>query len=164
MNHRILMCAVGASVLLSGCSSRPREFTPTLGAGSADQARFEAAQAECRTLFVEGKLDKSGRLASAGAGAAAGTAVAVGGTAAASSAGLYGGMAVASATIVALPFVAVAGAWGLSRAKRARKEKAVKMALGGCLRERGYEVSEWTKAPKAKKARKAAASENQAAQ
>ncbi len=71
------------------------------------------------------------------------------GSAAATSAGLYAGAAIASATVVAIPFVALAGAWGMAKAKRAKKEKAIKTAMAGCLRERGYEVANWTRAPKA---------------
>src|SRR4051794_29382086 len=109
-------------LLVEGCSSRPREFTPTLGEASVDQAKLGEAVATCRQLLVEGKLDSSGRLASGGAGAVAGTAVGVAGTAAATSAGLYGGMAVLSATIVALPFAIVGGAWGMAKIKRHKKE------------------------------------------
>ncbi len=84
----------------------------------------------------------------AGAGAGAGTA-AVGGAAAAAAGG-WGGVALASATIVLLPFAVVGGAWGMSRMKRTRKERAIKTALQGCLKERGYEVAGWEKAPKAR--------------
>ena len=82
----------------------------------------------------------------AGAGAGAGTA-AVGGAAAAAAGG-WGGVALASATIVLFPFAVVGGAWGMSRMKRTRKERAIKTALQGCLRERGYEVAGWTRASK----------------
>jgi hypothetical protein len=59
-------------------------------------------------------------------------------------------VALASATIVLLPFAVLGGAWGMSRAKRAEKEHAIKTALQGCLHERGYEVASWMKAPKNK--------------
>jgi len=54
-------------------------------------------------------------------------------------------MAVAAATIVLLPFAMVGGAWGMSKMKRAQKEKAIKTALGGCLAERGHDVAGWEK-------------------
>jgi hypothetical protein len=54
-------------------------------------------------------------------------------------------MAVAGATVVALPFVAVASAWGLAKSKKKKKEKAMQIALSGCLEERGYQVSRWNK-------------------
>jgi hypothetical protein len=57
-------------------------------------------------------------------------------------------MAVAGATVVALPFVAVAGAWGLAKSKKKKKEKAIQTAMTGCLSERGYEVASWDRASK----------------
>jgi hypothetical protein len=136
-----------ACLTLQACSSRPRDFTPELPV-AANQAEFDAAFATCQQLFVTGKLDSSGRSASAGAGAAAGAATAaVGGTAAAAAAG-YAGMAAAAATVVLLPFAVVGGAWGMSRMKRAKKERAVKAAMEGCLMERGYRVVSWSKGVK----------------
>ncbi|MDB5722378.1 MAG: hypothetical protein JWP15_2996, partial [Alphaproteobacteria bacterium] len=70
---------------------------------------------------------------------------AVGGTAAAAAGG-WGGVAVASATVVLLPFAVLGGAWGMSRRARARKERAVKTAMAGCLHDSGYEVSGWARA------------------
>lgn len=145
MHGKILAGALTAALLLQACSSRPREFTPTL-AGAASQSGFDAAYATCNQLFVAGKLDSSGRSGSAGAGAAVGAATAaVGSTAAAATAG-YAGLAVASATIVLLPFAVLGGAFGMSRMKRTAKEKAIKTAMEGCLSERGYKVAGWSKA------------------
>ncbi len=141
--------AVAAAVVLQGCSSRPREFTPSQAAPAVDQARFDADYAACRQLLVEGKLDGNGRFASAGAGAAAGTATMVGGAAAASSMGLVGGAALASATLVAIPFVAIGGAWAMAKAKRSKKEKAIQQAMAGCLDERGHRIVGWSRAKKA---------------
>src|SRR5688572_29684175 len=142
-----MVLALIASLGLEACSSRPREFIPMLPA-AANQAEFDAAYATCQQLFVAGKLDSSGRTASAGAGAAAGAATAVvGSTAAAATAG-YAGMAAAAATIVLLPFAILGGAWGMSRMKRAKKERAVKTAMEGCLLERGYQVPGWSKGVK----------------
>ena len=53
--------ALLAMLALAACSSRPREFTPTLGVAPTDQNNFDAAYAECKELFVTGKLDTSGR-------------------------------------------------------------------------------------------------------
>ena len=135
--------------MLEACSSRPREFTPTLGIAPADQAKFETAYAECRQLYVQGKLDTKGRLASGGAGAVAGGAVGAAGTAAATSAGLYGGMAVATATVVLIPVAIVGGAFGMARIKRHKKEKAIQEVMAGCLLDRGYQVVSWEKSKKA---------------
>lgn len=144
--------ALLAMLALAACSSRPREFTPTLGVAPTDQNKFNTAYAECKELFVTGKLDTSGRLASGGAGAAAGGAIGAAGAAAATSAGLYGGMAVASATLVLMPVAIIGGAVGMAKIKRHKKEVAVQRAMAGCLRERGYEVQSWQKAAKRPKA------------
>lgn len=145
MKNPMLLCAAAVVLTLPGCSSRPRQFAPQIASAPVSAAGLEAAQVECRDLLVAGKLDSSGRVASGAVGAAAGGAIAVGGAAAATSAGLYGGMAIASATIVLLPFVALGGAFGMSRIKRGKKEKAIRIAMTGCLKERGYEVTGWAK-------------------
>jgi hypothetical protein len=149
MQAKIGALAVIACLTLQACSSRPREFTPILAMPTANQAEFDAAYATCQQLFVEGKLDSSGRTGSAGAGVAAGATTAAVGGAAATAVGGYAGLAAASATIVLLPFAILGGAWGMSRAKRAKKERAIKTAMEGCLRERGYEVASWSKGVKA---------------
>ena len=147
MPAKSVLIVMAGAMALSACSSRPRGFTPIVPAAT-DQADFDAAYATCQQLLVAGKLDSSGRASSAGAGAAAGAATAaVGGTAAAATAG-YAGMAAAAATVVLLPFAVLGGAWGMSRVKRAKKERAVKTAMEGCLLERGYQVAGWSKAVK----------------
>lgn len=143
MNAKIVSGALVAALCLSACSSRPREFRPTLAAPAADAAQFDAALAGCQQLFVQGKLDTSGRSSSGVAGAATGATTAAVGGAAAATAGGYAGLAAAAATVVLLPFAVLGGAWGMSRVKRTKKERAIKTALGGCLRDRGYEVVEW---------------------
>ena len=121
----MLACTIAIALTVQGCSSRPRDFNPTLAAPAASQTDFDGAYATCRQLLVEGKLDASGRSGSAGAGAAAGATTAVAGGALASAGG-YAGLAAASATIVLLPFAIVGGAWGMAKMKRARKERAIK--------------------------------------
>jgi hypothetical protein len=148
MRPTSVMLALIAALTIAGCSSRPREFVPTLAGPAASPAEFEAAYATCQQLFVAGKLDSSGRAASAGAGLAAGGATAAIGSGAAAAAAGYAGMAAAAATIVLLPFAVLGGAWGMSRMKRAKKEAAIKTAMEGCLSERGYQVAGWSKAAK----------------
>ena len=144
-----------AILFLQACSSRPRQFSPTLAAAPADQTQFQASLSECGQLMADGKLNSAGHLASGGAGAAAGaTTMAVGGTAAAAAGG-WTGLAVASATVVLLPFAAVAGAWGMAKKKKNRKERAVQQAMAGCLTERGYPVVGWEPVPDKKKPRAA---------
>ena len=136
------------ALTLQACSSRPREFSPALATVPADQSSFQAAFSECRQLMTDGRLNTHGQLASGGAGAAVGaTTAAVGGTAAAVAGG-YTGLAVASATVVLLPFAAVAGAWRMAKSKKNKKEKAIQQAMAGCLTERGYPVVGWEPASK----------------
>lgn len=150
MKFRVLTgLAAAAAVLVSGCSSRPRPFAPILAAPPADQRAFDVAQVRCADLLVKGKLDKDGRLGSAGAAVGTGAAVAAVGSTAATAAGFYGGLAVASATVVLLPFAVLGGAFGAARMKRAAKEKAVKRAMEGCLAEQGFPVTGWSRMTKA---------------
>ena len=146
MKRKITVCVLISCLELQACSSRPRDFEPTLATPAASQADFEAAYASCHQLLIAGKLNSSGRAGSlgAGAGAGAGTA-AVGGTAAAVAGG-WGGVALASATVVLLPFAIIGGAWGMSHMKRAKKEHTIKTAMEGCLQERGFQVAGWSKA------------------
>ena len=148
MHRNLLLVSACASLLLAGCSSRPRAFTPTLGIATADATGFDQAYATCTQLMVAGKLDRQGRASSLGGGAAIGaTTVAVGaGTAAAM--GGYAGLAAASATVVLLPFAVIGGAWGMAKMKRAKKEAAIKEVIGGCLQERGYSVASWQRSAK----------------
>ena len=155
MKAQFTAAALIAALSLQGCSSRPREFSPTLAAAPADQTGFETAFSECRQLMVDGKLTSHGQLASGGAGAAVGaTTAAVGGTAAAAVGG-YAGLAVASATVVLLPFAAVAGAWRLAKTKKNKKEKGIQQAMAGCLTGRGYPVVGWEPVPRKTSAAKA---------
>ncbi len=147
MHSRMILCSLMLCTSLQACSSRPREFTPTL-AVAASQTEFDAAYATCQQLLVAGKLDSSGRSTSGAAGAATGAATVAVGSTAAAAAGGYAGLAAASATIVLLPFAIVGGAWGMARMKRAEKERAIKTAMEGCLDERGYKVAAWSKAVK----------------
>jgi len=144
MQSRVCVYWVLCGLALQACSSRPRDFTPTLASAPASQAQFESAYAECRQLLVDGKLDTSGRGGSAAGGAALGAGTAAVGGALATGGG-YAGLAAASATVVLLPFAIVGGAWGMSKIKRAKKERAIKNAMQGCLKERGYEVAGWSR-------------------
>lgn len=146
--HKHLAIAAVAALVLQGCSSRPREFRPAMASAPLDQAKFDAAYQECKQLYVAGKLDRNGRLASGGAAAAAGTAVGLAGTAAATSAGLYAGAAVASATLVLMPVAIIGSAIGMAKIKRHNKEVAIQRVMGGCLLDRGYQVASWQRAPK----------------
>jgi hypothetical protein len=147
MNSKTVWWVLAVVLTMEGCSSRPREFNPTLAAPAASQSDFELAYASCRELLVQGKLDVSGRTGSVGAAAAAGATTALTGGALASAGG-YAGLAAASATVVLLPFAIVGGAWGMAKMKRAKKERAIKAAMASCLQERGYHVAGWSRAAK----------------
>ncbi|MEA1070907.1 hypothetical protein SH584_02710 [Sphingomonas sp. LY29] len=147
MHRNLLVVMACACLILGGCSSRPREFKPTLAAPQSNLAAFDQAYAICNQLLVEGKLDQKGRSASLGVGAAAGATTAAVGLGTGAAIGGYGGLAAASATIVLLPFAIVGGAWGMAKMKRAKREKAIMTAVTGCLHERGFDVAGWKKAP-----------------
>lgn len=150
MRTGLVAAVLTAALTLQACSSRPREFSPNLASVPADQQAFERAHAECRQLLADGKLDSDGRLASTGAGAAAGaTTMAVGGAAAATAGG-FGGLALASATIVALPFAMVGGAYWMAKSKRNKKERRIQQATAGCLVERGFPIVGWEPTKKRK--------------
>ena len=156
MHRSLLVVTACVSLLVEGCSSRPREFNPTLAASQSGPAAFEQTYATCNQLLVDGKLDQNGRSASLGGGAAAGATTAAVGIGTGAAIGGYGGLAAASATIVLLPFAIVGGAWGVAKMKRAKKEKAIKTAMSGCLHERGYDIAGWEKAPKRERDTRAA--------
>jgi hypothetical protein len=150
---KIVSAAVVAAVVLAGCSSRPREFTPQLappaaaaeGGAAFDAAAFDAAYESCRVAVASARRSRG---SSAGAAAGAGAATAAAGSAAATTAGGYAGMAVLGATVVALPVVAIAGAWGMAKKKKVRKERRIKSATGACLAGSGYTVAAWQPAPR----------------
>lgn len=148
LKHLVALSA-GLSLTVTGCSSRPRPFAPMLASPAADQRAFDLAQARCTDLLIKGKLDRDGRLGSAGVGAVTGAGVAAGGVALATSTVPAVGAALASATLVLLPFVVLGGAFGMARAKRSAKEKAVKRAMAGCLSEQGFEITGWSRMGKA---------------
>ncbi|HEX8215091.1 MAG TPA: hypothetical protein VF582_06425 [Allosphingosinicella sp.] len=142
-----IMPLLVAALAAQACSSRPREFSPTLHAAPADEAAYRLAYSDCQAQLAAGKLNRGEALASGGVGAAVGVATgAVGAAAAGSTTGFLGGMAIAGATIIAAPVVAVVGAWGMAKTKKLKKEKAIQEATARCLGERGYQVAEWKRA------------------
>ena len=143
MHCNLLVATACAGLLLQGCSSRPREFTPTLGMSTAEAAGFDQAYATRTQLMVAGKLAQEGRSGSLGNGAAIGATTAAVGAGTAAAMGGWAGVAAASATVVLLPFAIIGGAWGMSKMKRAKKKAAIKNVISGCLQERGYSVANW---------------------
>jgi len=152
MNEKRLIGTIALLAMLAACSSRPREFVATPAAPPADQTRFAADHESCRILVAQGVRSGFGaRMASGGAGVAAGvglTAAAVGGAASSS---VAGAAVAASAATVMLPVFGIAAAWGVAKAQKAKKERDVKRAMSTCLSEQGYTVGGWEVAPKRRK-------------
>lgn len=146
MSKKCVLIVMAGAVLLSGCSSRPRNFAPVLAAAPTDQKTYEARLQTCRERLAA-RMDRSGRLASAAAGTAVGVGAgyAAGAATAAGSAGSMGAAAgaAAAAAIMVLPIAGLAGAWGISKIKKTKKERAIKSAMAECLREAGYSVEQW---------------------
>ena len=143
--HALLWAAAGA-VILTGCSSRPRNFAPVLAAPPADQQQYEAQWLACRQQVAVTTKNGSERGVSALGGAAvgAGGAVAVGAAASTATYATYGAAAAAlGATILMAPVAALGGAWGISKIKKNKKEKVIKAATADCMAKAGYSVDKW---------------------
>lgn len=130
----------------SGCSSRPRHFTPRLNPPVSDANAFERDMSVCRDLV--GKGYKSG-FKDAAVKIGGGTAIGLGTGAAIAAAGppTFATLGVAS---YAFPIVGFVAGFGISRAIRSGREKKLKTALTDCMSEYGHTVEEWepTKRPK----------------
>lgn len=149
MNNRRILTSAIAILALSACSSRPREFAPTLQAAPADTAKYEQDYLTCRTLVAQGQRSGfASRAVSGGVGVAAGVGAvaAVGG----GGASMAGAIAAAYTAAMVLPIVGIAGAWGVAKRNKVKKEREVKAAVALCLSEHGYTVESW-KAAKGQK-------------
>ena len=138
-----LALLVAVSVSLGACSSRPREFAPTLVAAPADPSKYVSDYQTCRVMVAEGQRSGFGaRLASGGVGVATG--VGLGAALAGGTGGTaVGAMAAASATLIVAPVIGVVGAWGIAKRAKNKKEREVKSATALCLSELGYTVDKW---------------------
>ena len=143
MKYRRAAILLAAAVSLSACSSRPREFAPTLRAAPADTAKYEQDYLTCRTLVAQGKRSEFGaRVVSGGVGVAAGVGAAAAVAGGASST-MVGAMAAAASAAMLMPVVGIAGAWGVAKRNKVKKEREVKAATSLCLSEHGHEVEGW---------------------
>lgn len=158
MNRNPTICALAAaSMLVSGCSTRPRNFTAELSAPVPDRMAFEGDFRTCQMLV------RQGRTSDFKAGAA--TALATGvGTVGAGAAIVGTGMAgittsggAAVAATAAMPVVGLLLGFGVSRMIRSGKEGKFKRAMDACLTEYGYTVDGWAKVDKKDDAAKIAA-------
>jgi hypothetical protein len=137
----IIMASLAVTV--SGCSSRPRQFTATLSPPASDETQYEQDLAKCTMLVRNG----------VGSNFKSAVAQSVGGTAA----GFAAGVGVASVTNAAgggfattiglagysIPFFGIASGFGISRAIRSGREKKLKSRMSACLDEYGYKVETW---------------------
>lgn len=145
MRQHTAFLVLAFALACSACSSRPRSFAPDLAAPPADPQQFDAAWKQCRAEVAARTDQRSGRLVSgvAGAAAGAGTVAAVG-AATAGTYATYGGAAAAlGATIIAAPVALIGGAWGISKIKKNKKEKAIKHATAECMAAAGHPVHDW---------------------
>jgi hypothetical protein len=145
MIRESLIAVTASAVLLTGCSSTPRSFSPELAAAPVDQAAYERVLADCQALAAQTQGSGSGRLASAGAGVAGGAAAgAVGLGATGGTYSTYGAaFSAGGAAVAAVPVVGLVAAWGLSRINRGKKERRIKRAAQDCLATEGYLVADW---------------------
>ena len=146
MPQREVLIVMAGALVLSGCSSRPRNFAPVLAAAPTDQKAYETQLQTCRDRLAA-RMDRSGRLISAAAGTAVGLGAgyAAGTATVAGTAGTMGAAAgaAAAAAITVLPIAGLAAAWGVSKIKKTKKERAIKNAMAECLSEQGYSVQQW---------------------
>jgi len=143
MTYRRTAVLLIAALSLSACSSRPREFSPTLAAVPADSAKYAADYQTCRTMVAEGQRSGFGaRVASGGVGVVGG--IGLGAALAGGGGGtMVGAMAAAATAAMMAPVIGIAGAWGVAKRSKNRKEKEVKAATAVCLSELGYTVDSW---------------------
>ena len=141
--YRRTAYVIGLTLILTACSSTPRQFAPEMQVAVADPTKFAADYEQCRKLVAAGQRTGFGaQVASGGVGVAAG--VGVGAAVAGGTAGtVAGAAAAASAALVLMPIVGVAAAWGLAKNRRLKKEKEIKSATALCLSETGYTVTGW---------------------
>ena len=143
---RALVCALAASVALSGCvSATPRPYAPVLKPPSPDQAAFERDFNGCATEDAAGKRNFQGGLAplvAAGVGGVAATSVLSGAAAGATTVGAGAGLAATGVGIILLIPVAT---YTLSSRRRKKNEHEIQKAMNECLAQRGHAVSGWTR-------------------
>ena len=146
MNNKPLLLLGICAIALGGCSSRPRNFAPVLAAAPADARAYEKHWLDCREQVAASNGKGSGRLASAGGGAVAGAGAGLAAQAAASGVtyGTIGAAATAGAVMIAtVPVFGLAGAWGISKIKKSKKERRIKSATAECMASHGYSIDKW---------------------
>jgi hypothetical protein len=144
-------CLVALSVIASGCSTRPRNFSAQINTPVQDRTAFESDYRTCEGLVRSGQKSgfrAAGTTAAISAGAVGGGVGAFAATTGGTASGWSGigaglGTAAAAATMV----VGVVG-FGLTRVIRSGREHRFKDRMTACLGEYGYEVASWEKLKK----------------
>ena len=162
MTYKHNICAlVGVAMLISGCSTRPRNFTAELRAPVPDRAAFENEFRTCQTLVRQGRKAgfKNAATGLAVGSGAVGAGLAVGSMTAGGVYSGYGaaGAAAGAALMATTAVIGIAG-FGLTRLIRGGKERKYKRTMDACLTEYGYSVDSWAKVNKKDDAAKIAAS------
>lgn len=142
---RTISALLAAGMLVSGCSTRPRNFTASLSAPVADRTMFENDFRRCQALVRQGhRSNFKGAAATALVTGVStlGTGVAMAGT---GMVGLTTSGGAAAAASAAMPVVGILVGFGISRAIRSGKERRFKRAMDSCLGEYGYRVEHWAK-------------------
>ena len=148
-NRRLLACL--AAALASGaCSTKPRTFSAMVQPVGTlpPEARNEALSfASCDQMVRKGR--NSGFAAAAASGAAAGGTMFAGaaGVAASGTIGI-GASATGAVLMAAVPVVGLVAGFGVNRLIRSGHERKYKRTMSACMTEFGYEVTDWTRAPK----------------
>ncbi len=143
-----IACVAVAAVLVSGCSTKPRQFAPTLVAPASHSAQLEQDVRICDTLVKQGHTSN---FASAAATAATTGAATLGSGVAMVGTGMVGWTssgAGAAAAGLAMPVIGIFAGFGVSRAIRGGKEKKYKARMETCLGELGYTTDGWQKIAK----------------
>ena len=151
MNRTVsLALCLSLAASISACSTKPRTFSAAViplntaqGGSTSESVTFETCNQMVRTGRKNGFVSAAAQGAAGGVGVLAGAAgVAASGTI---GIGTTAGGAILSA---AIPFVGLAAGFGVNRLIRSGRERKYKAAMTTCMNEFGYDVVEWTRAPK----------------
>jgi len=145
MRGSAVVCTLAVSaMLLSGCSTRPRNFAASVSEPVADRTSFEKDYRTCQALVRAGRSNNFKAAAATALATGAGT---VGSGMAMAGAGMVGITSSGGAVVAvaAMPVVGVLAGFGVSRMIRTGKERKFKRAMTACLSEYGYAVEGWTK-------------------
>lgn len=145
------------TLLLAGCSTKPRNFSAQLSAPVASRATFESDFRTCQQLVRGGARSDFKAKAAVGLAAAAGTvgtAVVITSTTTMIPSGFLatgtttaaGGGAMAAAAV--LPGAGLLLGFGVSRIIRGSRERSYQRRMNACLTDYGYSVERWAKVRK----------------